>query len=78
MQVFVKTLDGSTIAINMRLADSVADFKVAIAGRTGVPPEQQVLSFVGRPLDDKNTLRNYSIESVAHKHIFIQFLMVIM
>ncbi len=73
MQVFVKTLDGSTITINVRTADSVADFKVVVEGKTGVPPEQQVLSFAGKPLDGESTLGDYGIELVAHEHIFLHF-----
>ena len=65
MQVFVKTQDGTTITMNVSTAGSVTDFKVAVEGRTGVPPEQQVLSFAGKPLDGEASLRDYGIVAVA-------------
>jgi hypothetical protein len=66
VQVFVKTLDGSTITMNVSTADAVTDFKVAIAGRTGVPPTRQVLSFAGKPIDGERPLEEFGIVSVAH------------
>ncbi len=73
MQVFVKTLDGSTIAINVSTADSVTDLKVAVAGRTGVPPTSQVLSFAGKPIDGERSLKEFGIVSVAPQTHFLHY-----
>ena len=43
---------------------TVADFKVAVEGKTGVPPDQQVLSYGGKTLDG-GRLGDYNIKSVA-------------
>ena len=51
--------------INVRRSDSVADFKVAVEDLFGVPPEQQVLSFAGKPLGGETTLGDYGIDSVT-------------
>jgi small subunit ribosomal protein S27Ae len=73
VQVFVKTLDGSTIAINVRRSDSVIDLKVAVAGRTGVPATSQVLSFAGKPIDGVRSLEEFGIVSVAPQTHFLHF-----
>ena len=44
---------------------TVADFKVAVEGKTGVPPDQQVLSYDGKTLYDGGRLGDYGIKSVA-------------
>ena len=64
--VFVKSLSGDTVVIDLHDVSSatVADFKVAVEGKTGVPPDQQVLSYGGKTLDG-GRLGDYNIKSVA-------------
>jgi hypothetical protein len=64
--VFVKTLSGDTVVIDLHDVSSatVADFKVAVEGKTGVPPDQQVLTY-GRKTLDGGLLEDYGIRKVA-------------
>ncbi len=64
--VFVKTLSGDTVVIDLHDVSSaaVADFKAAVEGKTGVPPDQQVLSYGGKTIDG-GRLGDYGVKSVA-------------
>ena len=60
--IFVKTLGGNTITIEVGRNDSVESVKSAIYSREGVPPEQQQLFLCGKQLQNGSTLSIYGIE----------------
>jgi hypothetical protein len=68
INIFVKTLTGRTIAISISLNDTVQSLKLKIAEKVELPPDEQLLIYAGRQLEDSFALRDYGIgrESTIH------------
>ena len=72
MQIFVKTLSGKTITLQVGPSMTVEYVKCKIQEREGIPPDIQRLNFAGKNLEDSRTLSDYNIWNESTIYVFLR------
>ena len=71
-QIFIKTLQGKTMTIEVSDSDTIGTIKQKIQDKEGIPPDQQRLVFNGKQLEDDKTIEDYAIEENANIHLVLR------
>ena len=72
MQLFINTVIGKTIIIDVEPSDSIQIIKIKIQEKEGIRFTHQRLIFAGRQLEDEKTVQDYNIQKDSTIHLVLR------
>lgn len=72
MQIFLKSLTGRVILLEVEPTDTIYKIKEMIEEQEGIPIDQQRVIFGGKQLEDNMTLHDYGIINFSTLHLVLR------